>query len=323
MRILYLPIFEGGSVHDTQVDNKRGLYNALWDAGHTVFEVDYLKHHAAEILYDELVRLLTDAPRDLVISQFHGANILTPDEIRWLRAINPDMLWVNWSGDSWAHSLTAPDILDMCRAFDLQLVAAPEVLPVYAEHGIPAAFWNIAIEVPVGALPEMPAYDIVFLANTITGERRSLFEWLRTIDYTVGIYGDWENSDGRNVYDFGAGEALYKRAKFAICDNPYPDTRKYISNRPMQALAAGGALVMHQHVPDMKGLSKLIAGVHYIEWTNTDDLLAYMNYFRQHEDERVKIVNAGQRMALAHHTYTERVRELEALLATIAEGANA
>lgn len=42
MRILYMPIFEGGSVHDTQFAQKRGLYTALARAGHSVVELDYL-----------------------------------------------------------------------------------------------------------------------------------------------------------------------------------------------------------------------------------------------------------------------------------------
>jgi hypothetical protein len=33
---------------------------------------------------------------------------------------------INWSGDSWLHSLTAPDILEMCHQFDLQPELADE-----------------------------------------------------------------------------------------------------------------------------------------------------------------------------------------------------
>lgn len=319
MKILYLPIFEGGSVHETAITNKRGLYNALVAAGHNVTEVDYLARLTT--LRDDLNALVDTLYPDLILTQLHGADILSADDLRHLKRHGATV--VNWSGDSWRHSLVSEAMLDMLRGVDLQLVAAPEVLPEYAAHGIPAAFWNIAYEAPVGELPDMPAYDIVFLANTITGERRALFEWLRTIDYTVGIYGDWEHADGHNVYNFGAGEALYKKAKFAICDNPYPDQRRYISNRPMQALIAGGAMVMHQHVPEMQDLSGMVDGVHYVEWVDTADLRDKLNDYREHEDERVVIVNAGRELALAKHTYTERVRELFEELLPMIEGVKA
>src|SRR5512133_1874639 len=110
-------------------------------------------------------------------------------------------------------------MLSLCQSFDLQLVAAPDVLPVYARHGINAKFWQIAYEAPVGPLPEVPEYDVVFLGNVISETRRALLEWLRSLDgVKVGIYGDWQYADGNCLYDFAFGEALYKKAKIAIAD---------------------------------------------------------------------------------------------------------
>src|SRR5690606_4711585 len=101
-------------------------------------------------------------------------------------AAYPGITWVNWSGDSWAHSLTAPAILELAREFDLWLVAAPDALPTYAAEGIRAAYWNIALEPSVEPLPDMPAYDVVFLANVINDKRRQLMERLRAIQQRDG-----------------------------------------------------------------------------------------------------------------------------------------
>src|SRR3990167_2981346 len=314
MKILYLPIMETGSVHDIAFAQKRGLYTALAKAGHSVVEYDYLNWCSREWFGTEiLMSLLGHFDPDLIISQFHGPDILTPERIHELKnSYNPNMRWVNWSGDSWAHSLTAQPILDMAREFDLQLVAAPDCLPIYEAAGINAAYWNIALERPVGKLPDMPTYDVVFLANVINDERLALMKFLKSLDVRVGIYGDWSEADGRNVYNFAEGEVLYRNATIAIADNVYQDTQNYISNRPMQIMAAGGAICLHQHVPKMKELSGWDAGRHYIEWVDLDDLgktIQYLLKVGKSVDYQHMVSNA-QKHVLEHHTWEARVNQL-------------
>lgn len=312
MKILYLPILEMGTFHANAVAYKRGLYTALAVAGHQVTEYDYLDRSRDQIA-PEMAWLITVQQPDLLISQLHGADILSPDEIRQLRALYPAMKWVNWSADSWAHSLTAQPILDMARELDLQLVAAPDVLPVYEAQGIPARYWNIAYEPPVVPLPDMPTYDVVWLANVLNEKRRALMEHLKELpNLRVGIYGDWEHADGNNVYDFAAGEALYRNATLAIADNVYPDQQNYISNRPMQCMAAGGALLLHQHVPKMRELSGWEVGKQYLEWQMTADLDALITEWLPPEQApaRKKMVLAAQQQVLKYHTFAVRVGQL-------------
>ena len=200
----------------------------------------------------------------------------------------------------------------MAREFDLQLVAAPDCLPVYEAAGINAAYWNIALERPVGKLPDMPTYDVVFLANVINDKRLALMKFLKSLDVRVGIYGDWSEADGRNVYNFAEGEVLYRNATIAIADNVYQDTQNYISNRPMQIMAAGGAICLHQHVPKMKELSGWDAGRHYIEWFDLDDLgktIQYLLKVGKSVDYQHMVSNA-QKHVLEHHTWEARVNQL-------------
>lgn len=311
LRTLYAPIFEGGSVHATAVRYKRGLYNALAAFG-PVCEFDYLANDPATV-YQGFVNRIYQFQPTLMLTQFHGANILSPDEIRSLRALKPDMKWLNWSGDSWSHGLTGAPILAMTREVDMQLVAAPDVLPVYEREGIRAAYWNIAYEPPVEPLPDMPSYDVVWLANVINDKRRVLMERLKALDgVSVGIYGDWERADGNNVYNFPAGEALYKNARLAICDNVYPDQQNYVSNRPMQAMAAGGAMVLHQRVPKMEALTRWRDGFHYMEWLDADDLVRKIRLYLTdaYEPGRKGVAKTAQRQVMQYHTWDARVKQL-------------
>lgn len=314
MRILYHPIYENGRVHQTAVTQKRGLYDALCKRGYQVLDYDYLYRNTLVNLQDEVSNLIAIYQPDMMLTQYHGADPVNPAMLAHWRSLRPQMKICNWSGDSWLHSLTAAPMLELLRHVDLQLVAAPDVLPVYAEHGIQARYFNIAYEPPVAELPEMPTYDIVYLANVINQKRRTLMENLKSLEANgvrVGIYGDWDRADGDNVYNFAAGEALYKNAKIAIADNSYPEQVNYISNRPMQAMAAGGAILLHEYVPKMFELSGWLPAREYIMWRDWDDLKGRIGYWlHASENERQRIVKAGQEHVLANHTWGERVRVL-------------
>lgn len=315
MKILYLPVIEPGANHETALTNKRGLYDALYSAGHTVKQLDYLDVPVRE-LYSTVRRVIDSISPDLLLTQLHGVDRLCVEDMKKICIAYPSLKIVNWSGDSWSHSLTSPEMLDLCHQFDLQLVAAPDVLPVYTQNGIHAHFWQIGYEAPVGPLPDMPHYDVVFLGNVISDKRRALLEFLRTLEgISVGIYGDWEHADGRNTYDFGAGEALYKNAKIAIADLSYPDQSNYVSNRPIQILMAGGAILLHEHVDKMNELLGIQHPQHYLEWHNLDELRYQIDKcldrvgfsFRTHID---RTIHDGQAFAQQHHTYAARVAQL-------------
>lgn len=324
MRVLYLPIMEPGANHDTAIVNKRGLFDALIAYGCEVYQFDYLAH--IDGLEDTLQAICADFQPALLLTQLHGHEPLTVGMMQRLRDAYPAMRVVNWSGDSWRHSLVGEKYLPLVRLFDLQLCAAPDILPEYEALGIPAAFWQIAHERSVGELPAMPRYDVAFLGNVISEPRRQMLEMLRTMDgLSIGIYGDWEHADGRNVYNFGEGEALYQQAKVTIADNTYPEARNYTSNRPIQILMAGGATLLHQHVPKMDTLLGIKAGTHYIEWDDLDDLRFKLRYWVEQygTKHQQRMVAEGQEYAQAHHTYTQRVAQLMGEYLPMIEGVRA
>lgn len=314
MRTLLAQIYEGGTFHDNAVTQKRGLVNAFAERG-ALHDFDYLANDRETLFQGFITRIQTFAPT-LVFTQFHAADVLTVEQMMMLRQRFPDVQWVNWSGDSWSWSLTAPAILELARAYDFWMVAAPDVLPIYEREGINGRFWQIAYEPPVVPLPPMPSYDVLFLGNVISEQRRALLERLKEMDgrdgLRIGIYGDWEHADGHNTYDFAAGEALYRNATLAIADMAYPDQRSYISNRPFQALAAGGALLLHQAVERMDVLSGLEAGTHYVEWQTLDDLPALIAEWLlpSNAQKRRTMTQAGKAFVLERHTWGNRVEQL-------------
>lgn len=305
LRILYMPIYERG--HAIQKVQKHGLREALGKIG-WVYEWDYQASPNVEV---EMLSILKRFAPDMILSQLHSADVVTVRLARKIRQSYKKLLWVNWNGDYWPDSLVSKPMLELLGYINLQLVVNGSVLQTYSGHGIPAAYWQIGYEETIGVLPDVKSHDVVFLANAYHPLRKELETLLRSLNINVGLYGSgWEHADGQCLYDFSTGKALYQNARISLGDNMYPDAYGFVSNRLFQALAAGGALLLHQHVPGLEALTGLKSGVHYIEWTDYTDLKTKLLHYLGHEDERRRIARAGMEYVRKQHSFDARVKEL-------------
>lgn len=316
LRILYLPIFEPG--HIQQHEQKRGLRDALAQRA-LVYELDYLAYSPKElsnVLLKQDGILATFQPH-MILMQCHGENPhITVRLLQEIKACCPRVVIYNWNGDYWPSGLTSEGMYKLLQYIDLQLCVNATVLPEYETRGIAAGYWQIGYEEPIGELPPAPAYDVVFLANARDDERLrlgyNLKQWGSEQGYTVGLYGmGWgELGDGECHYDFAFGKALMSRARLVIGDNQFPDAQAFVSNRIFQALAAGGAMLLHQPVNALEVFTDLKAGKHYVEWTNYADLKAKITHYLDNEKQRRQIAKQGTNFCRANHSFEKRVEEL-------------
>jgi hypothetical protein len=307
MRILYLPILEPGNT--AQRKNKRGLRESLRRIG-LVYELDYLS-----VKFD-LPKLVEMYQPHLLLTQLHSAQEITPAMMVKARAVKPDMVCVNWNGDAHIHGLTSEPVLELLRHFDLQLVVNAHPLPIYEQRGIRAAYWQIGIEEPATDLPAIEPRDLVFLGNCNTRQRRDLETSLtaaaQASKLSLGMYGiGWKNPSGETLYDFAAGEAIYKRCKVAVGDQFWGDTHAFVSNRMFQALAAG-AFFLQQESPGLEQYTGLRDGVHYVAWSDLDDLQRKVKTWMNSKKaaKRLEIAAAGQAFVREHFTFDAQVRKL-------------
>jgi spore maturation protein CgeB len=137
---------------------------------------------------------------------------------------------------------------------------------------------------------------------------------------TLGLYGDgWKNPAGNTLYDFAAGEAIYRKCKIAIGDQFWGQTYAFVSNRFFQALAAGAFLLQEQSsgLDEYTGLED---GVHYVSWKGHADLQLKIRYWNspKRDRKRREIAEAGRVYVREHFNFDEQVRKLfEELLPTI------
>lgn len=309
MNSLYAPIFAKGTYYELQRRTKHGLRDALALYG-DVHEVDYLSVPDVEAALRDGLR---DYAPDLLFTQIQGTASITADMLAGIRRDYPDLRVANWNGDVYLEHLTSPDMLDILRHIDVQLTVNGSALDTYAREGIRAFYCPFGYETPVDALPGVVSYEVLFLGNNYSEKRQALYLLLRSLARLVGIYGSgWGQSDGECNYDFATAEALYQNAVIAISDNQFPDARGYLSDRPIQILAAGGAVLFQQRVADLFALTGLRAGVHYVEYVDTDDLYALVTRWLKADmaQARVDMAAAGKAWVTQRHQWRHRVEQL-------------
>lgn len=306
-RFVYLPIYEKG--WPVQKKQKRGLREALSRVG-AVFEVDYVSAPNPLLAVADACRLLKPT---IVLCQLHGPEQIGPNDVAFLRSITNAWM-VNWNGDYWPQNLLSAEGLALARSFDIQLTVNRAVLEEYWKRGVNAAYWQIGWEPDGRGHEPEDRCDVVFLANGYSQERREFVTRLRSLPYSFRLWGNgWPDgwSVGQSTYDFISACKAYRGARFSIGDSQWPESG-FVSNRVMQALAAGGSALCHQWFRGMEQLG-LEDGKTCIIWTDFDDLKNKLAHYDKREEHRAAIADAGERLALDRHSFDVRVRELLAM----------
>jgi glycosyltransferase involved in cell wall biosynthesis len=308
LRILYLPIYEDN--HPTQTVQKRGLRDAFQKLG-IVAEYDFVTRFKRNInTHDELTEIVRLFRPHVLFTQAHRADTFQLKTIQQMRYDHPEMLCINWHGDVWYDVYMDMDVIELLQWYDLALVVNETVIEPYAEHGITAAYWQVASEEPT-EYPEMPAFDVLFLANCYSDDRRRFGEVLKELPYNVGLYGSgWGDlGEGTTLYDFSTSHALMKNAKICIGDTQHTDAIGFVSNRFFETLHAG-AFLLHQPIPGFDRLTGFKAGKHYAIFTDDHDLVHQVKRWLNNDEEREKIRLAGHRLCKRKHSFNARVKQL-------------
>lgn len=306
LRILYVPIYE--AAYPIQRQQKRGLRDALAKVS-LVTEYDYVAEGV-----DRLFDLACAFEPDIFLMQVQGVGSITAETIRELRSHHAHALFVNWNGDYHPEVLFDPKYILLESKFDLCGLVTTVVKEKYDEAGINWFYWQIGYEDPIGVIPVVPTYDVLFMGNGYSEERLQLAKLLRGLECKVGIYGYWPNwvkSNGSTLYDFTTGAELCKKAKIIIGDSQWPNATGFVSNRLFQTMAAGG-LLLQQEFDGLEDLLGLRDGEHLIVWKTMKDLPGLISNLLRPEmiQERKRIAKTGQEFILKNHSFDVRVQEL-------------
>ena len=305
IRLLYLPIYEPG--WDIQRFTKVGLRRALQKVG-LVWEVDYM---ALPHIADGLPRMVEAWQPDILLMQLHAADPINAGVLEACRATWPYMKIINWHGD--ATRTVSDAYRALMQQVDLQLVVDAVGLDAYPTE---TRYWQIGYEEPHVVPDPASPHDVVFLGSCYNDQRKALeqlFARLENEGITTGLWGNgWQNAKGQNLYNFAAGHAIYQTAKLAIGDT-FPGTRAFVSNRFVQCLAVGGALLLQQRTPAFEEHNPgLVEGEHYDGWDDLEELEKKIHYWLdgRREGKRARVAEQGRDIVVNQYSFDAQVRKL-------------
>lgn len=303
LRILNMPII----ANERSRASKHAEREALQEFA-LVVELDFM-HDGTDP-----ARLVKVWQPDLIFTQFHSPNKISPQTLVRMRAAKPDTVIVNRNFDAQDIKHFSEEMHAILQHVDLQLHKEMDKQERFDREGTRARYWIEGYETPVGELPEVESFDVICQMNIFSGGHRDLLK--RALEdlngVSVGLFGyGWTNPTGNTHYDFTTGEALYKAAKIAVSDT-FPNTSSYMSRRVAQIMAAGGAICLLQHSPGLDEAIGFEAGVHYDEWRDYDELREKIAYWLdgRRESKRRKMAEAAQEFAREHLSCPATMRAL-------------
>jgi spore maturation protein CgeB len=166
-----------------------------------------------------------------------------------------------------------------------------------------------------------PEYDVTFVGQP-HGDRREVVGKIRAAGFDVHCWGDgWER--GRAPHDemvhiFGASRI---NLNLSNSSTPNPSLRMRLgalargrridmSPRPSQIkgrtfeVPGSGGFLLTERVPFLEEYFQI--GSEVAAFGDTDELIAQIGYWLDHDDERRAVADAGYRRTRAEHTYDQR-----------------
>jgi glycosyltransferase involved in cell wall biosynthesis len=269
----------------------------------------------------DVMRAASALQPHLILSNIHNYEIFTPGQVRHIRQVTPQSIWLNWIGDVWPRYHVHPEWAAVWRELDGLLVVNADMIDVCKEFGLNAYYWQSGPEENDGST-DMPHHDVVFQGNghrraAKCGQRTKLYDALHALrdeDIDVGIYGEDDTDPrvtGNTFWHFDQTQALNKNAKLVISDNEFC-AAGYVSKRFFDIIYMGGGMVLHQQTERFDELLHLKDGTHYISWTDYDDLQDKIRLWLSPKKakRRKQIARNAQRVCMKYHTYPMRMKEL-------------
>lgn len=154
-------------------------------------------------------------------------------------------------------------------------------------------------------------YELLFVGNSRHAYRQILKDLLPT-KYQLTMFGrDWEEFQLQQyvLQDYISNDEVgqaYHDAKILLNDH-WEDMREkgIISNRIFDALAAG-AFIISDYMPEIDEFFKGAV----VTYKDKDDLSQKIDYYMEHDEERLAKARLGQKIVLKEHTFRNRIAEM-------------
>lgn len=165
------------------------------------------------------------------------------------------------------------------------------------------------LEKPV--IQDKAKFDFLFIGGKFN---RGGFEERMKIINELERKHDLKVINGRGADErdkvFRAMPALYGSSTATLDISHFWDIPKYTSNR-YWVIPAYFGLALTKRFPDHE---LLVPETHHVYWDTMEELLAKLEHFKKHEDDRQEMIIKGWEYAKAHHTYEHRINKMIEML---------
>ncbi len=207
--------------------------------------------------------------------------------------------------------------------YDLILTSFPHFVEKFKNIGINSEYFKIGFEESVLSKlkKEETQHDAVFVGGFSRHHNKviDLFEYLAkntSIDFWG--YGAGKLPLNSPIKSRHHGEAwgidmynILYNSKISV--NRHIDAAENFANNMRLYESTGvGTLLITEHKDNIEGLFEVNREI--VTYHSNEELLEKINYYLEHEDERTRIAEAGQKRTLRDHTYAVRMRELKEIL---------
>jgi spore maturation protein CgeB len=209
------------------------------------------------------------------------------------------------------------------RGVDLILTACPHFVQRFRDRGIATEYFRLGFESSLlERLTSAPtSYGAVFVGGLTHLHVRGNEVIRRTaerVDLDVWGYGFEDLPPDSPILRRFHGEAwgldmynVFKTAKIVI--NRHGEVAEnYAANMRLFEATGVGSLLITDEKDNLGELFEI--GREIETYADADELIAKIEYFLAHEEQRARIARAGQARTLREHTFLHRMRELEQLL---------
>lgn len=128
----------------------------------------------------------------------------------------------------------------------------------------------------------------------------------RRVERQLALAARYKTNDLTRHYSLAEMGDLYCRSKIVV--NFMAEGVRTLSHRTWEGMAAGALTIVEE---TDSGLDELFQrGRHLVTFQTDDELYRIIDYYLAHDDDRVKIANAGCSLVRRDHTWEHRVRQM-------------
>jgi hypothetical protein len=216
------------------------------------------------------------------------------------------------------HAAPLPEWLDL-SVYDLIISSLPNLVDYFRRHGLPAEMHRLGFESSVlECLGEGEKTKSVTFVGSLFSVHASRRRWLDHVCRHVGVevWGGGANGfpEDSAVFSYRKGTAwgleMYRILQSSrITLNHHIDVAEcYANNLRLYEATGVGTLLITDWKENLREMFEPDKEV--VAYRSPQECVELIQYYLEHDDERVAIASAGQRRTLGEHSYYQRMKEL-------------